>query len=136
MKIVVDTNILLVCISPRSTANWLWQDILSGVFEVYVTTDILLEYSEIIDRNMGTEVAEAALDLLSELPNVHLVQKYYFWQLVETDPDDNKFIDCAIAAGAHYLISNDKHFKELQKYPYFNVQLVRLEEFKALLGKQ
>ncbi len=136
MKIVVDTNILLVCISPRSTANWLWQDILSGAFEVYVTTDILLEYSEIIDRNMGAEVAEAALDLLSELPNVHLVQKYYFWQLIETDPDDNKFVDCAIAAGAHYLVSNDKHFKELQKYPYFNVQLVRLEEFKALLGKE
>ncbi len=99
MKIVVDTNILLVCISPRSTANWLWQDILSGAFEVYVTTDILLEYSEIIDRNMGAEVAEAALDLLSELPNMHLVQKYYFWQLIETDPDDNKFVDCAIAAG-------------------------------------
>ena len=136
MKIVVDTNILLVCISPRSTANWLWQDILSGVFEVYVTTDILLEYNEIIDRNMGTEVAEAALDLLSELPNVHLVQKYYFWQLIESDPDDNKFVDCAIAAGAHYLVSNDNHFKELQKYPYFKVQLVRLEEFKALLGKE
>ena len=136
MKIVVDTNILLVCISPRSTANWLWQDILSGDFEVYVTTDILLEYSEIIDRNMGAEVAEAALDLLSELPNVHLVQKYYFWQLIETDPDDNKFVDCAIAAGAHYLVSNDKHFKELEKYPYFNVQLMRLEEFKALLGKE
>ena len=136
MKIVVDINILLVCISPRSTTNWLWQDILSGVFEVYVTTDILLEYSEIIGRNMGAEVAEAALDLLSELPNVHLVQKYYFWQLVETDPDDNKFIDCAIAAGAHYLVSNDKHFKELEKYPYFNVQLMRLEEFKALLGKE
>ena len=136
MKIVVDTNILLACISPRSTANWLWQDILSGAFEVYVTTDILLEYSEIIDRNMGAEVAEAALDLLSELPNVHLVQKYYFWQLIETDPDDNKFVDCAIAAGAHYLVSNDKHFKELEKYPYFNVQLMRLEEFKALLGKE
>ena len=103
---------------------------------MYVTTDILLEYSEVIDRNMGTEVAEAALDLLSELPNVHLVQKYYFWQLIETDPDDNKFVDCAIAAGAHYLVSNDKHFNELQKYPYFNVQLVRLKEFKTLLDKE
>jgi uncharacterized protein len=134
MKIVVDTNILFVCISPRSSANWLWQDIIAGRFEVYVTTDIVMEYSEIITQSMGKEVAEAALDLLSELPNVHTIQKYYFWQLIEIDPDDNKFIDCAIAAGAHYLVSNDKHLKVIKEYPYFNVQLVKLDEFKALLN--
>lgn len=135
MKIVVDTNILFVCISPRSSAHWLWQDIIAGVFEVYVTTDILLEYSEIIGKSMNAKVSEAAIDLLSELPNVHLVQKYYFWQLVEADPDDNKFVDCAIAAGVQYLISNDKHLAVLKHYPYFNIQLLTYEAFKGLLGK-
>jgi uncharacterized protein len=135
MKIVVDTNILFVCISPRSSAHWLWQDILAGVFEVYVTTDILMEYAEIIGESMNPKVAEAAIDLLSELPNVHLIQKYYFWQLVEADPDDNKFVDCAIAVGANYLISNDKHLAVLKHYPYFNIQVLKYEEFKKLLGK-
>ena len=41
MKVVIDTNILLVCISLRSSTNWIWQDILRGRFDVYVTTDIL-----------------------------------------------------------------------------------------------
>ena len=132
MKIVVDTNILLVSISSRSNSNWIWQDILAGVYQVYVTTDILLEYAEIIERFMGKEVADATLDLISELPNVHLIQKYYFWQLVEDDPDDNKFIDCAIAAGAKYLISNDRHLNVIKKYPYFNIQLVKFKEFEAL----
>ena len=135
MKIVVDTNILLVCISPRSAANWFWQDILAGDFEVYVTTEILFEYDEIIGREMGKEVANAALDLLSELPNVHHIQKYYAWQLIEADPDDDKFADCAIAAGVQYLVSNDKHLSEFQKYPYFKIQWIKLDDFKALLGR-
>lgn len=135
MKVVVDTNILLVSISPRSNAHWLWKALLFGDFEMYVTTDILTEYAEIISREMGKEVAEAALDLLSDLPNVHNVNKFYFWQLVEVDPDDNKFIDCAIAANAEYLVSEDKHLKVIQKYPYFNISLIHLSEFKKILGK-
>ena len=76
-----------------------------------------------------------AIDLLSDLPNVHFVKKYYFWQLIEADPDDNKFVDCAIAAGANFLISNDKHFKVINDYPYFNIQLVKLKEFQSLLER-
>jgi len=133
LKIIVDTNILLVCISPRSSSNWLWQDILLGTFDVYVTTDILLEYQEIITQKMGKEVAELTVDLLSDLPNVHFITKYYFWQLIEADPDDNKFLDCAIAAGANFLVSNDKHFKVIKDYPYFNIQLLSLTEFQSLL---
>ncbi len=53
MKIVVDANVLLVSISPRSANNWLWQAILSGKVDVYLTTDILLEYSEIITEYMS-----------------------------------------------------------------------------------
>ncbi len=135
MKVVIDTNVLLVSISARSEANWLWLALLLGEFDLYVTTDILAEYEEIIGNEMGKAVAEAALDLLSDLPNVYNVTKYYSWQLVEQDPDDNKFVDCAIAAGAEYLVSEDKHLKIIQKYPYFNINLVKLAEFKIVLGK-
>ena len=82
---------------------------------------------------MGREVAEAAVDLLTDLPNVHLIQKYFLWQLVEADPDDNKFIDCSIAAGAQFLVSEDRHLRIIQSYPYFGVELVSLEEFKKKL---
>lgn len=133
MKVVIDTNVLLVCISPRSNAHWLWQSLLSAAFELYVTNDVLHEYSEIIGREMGQEVADAAVDLLTELPNVHLIQKYFLWHLVEADPDDNKFIDCSIAAGAHFLVSEDRHLRVIQKYPYFGVELVSLEVFRDKL---
>lgn len=135
MKVVIDTNVLLVSISPRSDDNWLWQAILLGEIDLYVTTDILAEYAEIIEQQMGKAVADAALDLLSDLENVHNVTKYYSWQLVEIDPDDNKFVDCAIAAGAEYLVSEDKHLRIINQYPYFNITLLKLAEFKLLLGR-
>jgi uncharacterized protein len=135
MKVVVDTNVLLVSISPRSKSNWLWQAILLGEIDMYVTTDILDEYAEIIEQKINKAVSDAVLDLLSDLPNVHNINKYYFWQLVEVDPDDNKFIDCAIAAGAEYLVSEDKHLRVIKQYPYFKITLLKLAEFKILLGK-
>ncbi|MEN9609490.1 MAG: hypothetical protein RLZZ628_304 [Bacteroidota bacterium] len=132
MKVVIDTNVLLVCIPPSSEAHWLWQAIVAGTLDVYVTTDILMEYAEIIGRRANPILAEAVLDLLGELPNVHFTDKYYFWQLIEVDPDDNKFLDCAITAGAHFLVSEDKHFNVVQLYPYFNIKVVKLKEFKEI----
>ena len=134
MKVVVDTNILLVCISPRSAAHWLWQSILAGDFEVCVTTDMLAEYAEIISHKMGQEASEIALDILTDLPNTRFVQKYFTWNLIENDPDDNKFVDCAIAAGAKYLVSEDKHLTILRQYPFLNVEVLTLSKFKEISG--
>jgi len=48
MKLVIDTNIFWVCISRRSSTNWIFQNLLAGEFILCVTTDILDEYVEII----------------------------------------------------------------------------------------
>jgi putative PIN family toxin of toxin-antitoxin system len=133
MRVVIDTNVLLVIISPRSPFNWLWQALLAGSFELGVTTDILDEYHEIITQKMGISVGESVLDLLTELPNIHFIQKYFHWQLIEVDPDDNKFADCAIGVSADFLITHDNHFTILNQYPYFNIKLVSINEMKEYL---
>jgi putative PIN family toxin of toxin-antitoxin system len=120
----------LVAISPRSADYWLFEALLRGDLTLCVTTDILDEYAEIIEQQMNAGIAEMTLDLLLTLPNTLLIHKHYFWQLVEQDPDDNKFIDCAIAAQAQYLVSNDKHLNVLKKYDYFGITLLRLPAFK------
>ena len=93
----------------------------------------MAEYAEIIGREMGQEVADITLDVLTDLPNTILINKYYAWQLIEADPDDNKFVDCAIAASAKYLVSEDKHFKVIRHYPYLNTEVIPLQKFKELL---
>lgn len=134
MKVVLDTNVLLVAISPKSKNRWLFDSLLNGDYTLCVTSDILDEYAEIVERHIGAEIAEMTLDLLLMLPNIQLVHKYFYAQLIEQDPDDNKFVDCAIAASAQYLVSEDRHFQVLNKFGYFGVELLKLDEFKQLLA--
>lgn len=50
-------------------------------------------------------------------------------ELITADPDDNKFVDCAFAVGAEYLVSEDAHFKVLHRIAFPKLNLVTLDEF-------
>ena len=133
MRVVLDTNILLVCFSAKSSLHWIWQGLLENRFTLCVTTDILLEYEEVISRHINLVVASAVLDAITDLPNLQYVTKLVFWQLIDQDPDDNKFVDCAIACNAKYLVSEDKHFKVLSSIPFPKVEVIGVEEFRQQL---
>ena len=66
--------------------------------------------------------------------NVHLVERiYYKWQLVPQDPDDDKFVDCAILADVDYLVTNDLHFKMAKKNPFPAVNIINADDFLRIL---
>lgn len=135
MKIVLDTNILLVSISKRSKYYWVFEAFLSQQYQLIVTTDILHEYEEIIGQHMGKEVANTVLQIIENAPNVQIITRYYKWRLIEQDPDDNKFVDCAIAGNAHYLVSHYRHFKVLETIDFPKVKVVDIISFENLLKK-
>lgn len=135
MKIVLDTNILLVSFSKKSYFYNIWESLLLGKYSLCVTTDILLEYEEIITQQTNYLIAEKVLDAITSLPNLVYVNKYIFWDLIKNDPDDNKFVDCAIACNAKYIVSEDKHFKILKEIPFPKVNVIGVHEFKNLLDK-
>ena len=134
MKVVLDTNVLLIILPERSNDHDLFLALLNGGYEICVTTDILLEYEEVIAQKNGNEIANAALQLLTSLPNVHFIQKYYHWNLISADPDDNKFTDCAIAADAEFLVSDDKHFNVLISLDFPKIQVIAKQRFRERLG--
>lgn len=129
MKIVLDTNVLTVAIARRSLYYPIWQSLRNGSFELLVTTDILEEYEEVIGRDLSPELANVVLEALESLPNIWFIQKYYYWNLITADPDDNKFVDCAVAGGADFLVTNDNHFKILQSIPFPKVTVISAEKF-------
>ena len=134
MKVVIDTNVLLVILPERSKDHDLFLALLNGLYDVYVTQDILLEYEEIFAAKNGQTIARAAIELLASLPNVHFIRKYFYWNLIAADADDNKFTDCAIAADAAYLVSDDKHFNVLKTIDFPKVNLIGKEAFRKLLN--
>ena len=66
-------------------------------------------------------------------PFVELITPYYHFQLIEADPDDNKFVDCAIAAGARYIVTNDRHYNVLKEISFPHVDVITLADFSELM---
>jgi len=134
MKVVIDTNILLVSISPTSKYRWIFDGFLSENYTLCVTTDILMEYEEILGNHMSPNFATTILQIIENAPNVELITRYYHWNLITADADDNKFVDCAIAANAKFLVTHDKHFKVLSEVDFPKVNVIDAEKFKEELA--
>jgi len=133
MRIVLDTNVLSVAISRRSKFYPIWQAVRNGDFDLLVTQDMLDEYAEVVADDLSPEVSQNVMDALETLPNVIPVHKYYFWNLITADPDDDKFVDCAVAGGADYVVTDDKHFKVLKTIPFPKVMVLSSEEFLEMI---
>lgn len=133
MTVVLDCNILVMCLTSRSPYHNIYQSLITDKFNLAITTDIILEYEEIIEQKYGTPTANAFIALLNELPNVHFITTYYRWQLIPADPDDNKYCDCAIASQADYIVTEDKHFDSLQHISFPALHTISIEEFSSSL---
>ncbi len=133
LLIVLDTNVLLVSVSSRSKYHWLFQALLNSKFQIAVTQDILLEYEEIITQHWNSEVAVNVIRAITELPNVVFTPVYFQLQLIPSDADDNKFVDCAFAANADYIITHDRHFNVLKSIPFPRIPLMDIHQFKLRL---
>lgn len=133
MKLVIDCNILVICLTSRSPYHHIYKALVTGKFQLAVTNEILLEYEEIIEQKYGSATANAFITLLVELPNVHLFTTYYHWQLIIADPDDNKYCDCAIASQADYIVTEDRHFDGLKKIPFPKITTINIDDFSDLI---
>lgn len=118
-RIVLDTNCLLVFISKYGEAYPVWRAFLEGRYTLCVSTEILEEYEEIIASMTTPDVARNVVNAILKRRNVERIDPYFHWKLITADPDDNKFVDCAFAAGATYIVSDDSHFDVLRHY-YFS----------------
>lgn len=83
---------------------------------------------------MGEQVASKVVQQLEESPYVEHQHVYYHWRLIEADPDDNKFVDCALAGSADYIVTHDRHFDELLRIDFPKVALLTAAEFQSQLA--
>jgi putative PIN family toxin of toxin-antitoxin system len=133
LKVVLDTNVVLRCISRRSSHAEVLEKLFKGIYELWLTNDILLEYEEKISENFSKETAELFIGALMLLPNVKKTDVYYHLQLIDNDKDDNKFSDCAFSANVHYIVTNDKHFNILKSVRFPVLNIITLEDFRELI---
>ena len=136
MRIVLDTNCLIQSIPKRSPFRAVWDSILSGENILCVSNDIIEEYMEILQKLTDKRTAALVVKTIIENPFVEFITPYYQFHLIQADPDDNKFVDCAIAAVARYVVTNDHHFDVLRlKNTFPMVDVINLKDFMELIRK-
>lgn len=128
-RIVIDTNCLLAILPTHSSYHQVWADFLEGKLEICVSTEVLFEYEEILSEKSSPYFADIIIKTLINRSNLVRVSPTWHFNLIDADPDDNKFVDCAVCGQAEYLVSNDRHYQVLKTVNFPQLNLVKLQDF-------
>ena len=132
-RVVLDTNCLIASLSKRGKYFQVWKDLHAGKYVLCVSDEILNEYEEIISIKVNARIAANVVQTLLNSSFVLLVNPYYRFNLIEQDKDDNKFVDCAIAANAKYVVSEDHHLSVLKTIDFPKVDVIGIDLFLNIL---
>ena len=131
--IVLDTNCLLQALPSSSPFHKIWTEVLDGHICLCVNTDILEEYEEVLALKTTPEIARNIVDAIAHLSTTIFQNTYVHFELLPADSDDNKFVDCAVASDAEYIVTNDKHFNPLKTIPWPKVEIIKIVDFIKLI---
>ena len=123
IDIVLDANCLISSFSKRRNYFNVWRGLHSDKYILYVSNEILEEYEE-MSMKINALIASNVIQALLNSPYMSLIDTHYHFHLIHADKDDNKFVDCAIAAGADYLVSNDAHFLVLSTVSFPKLSVI------------
>jgi putative PIN family toxin of toxin-antitoxin system len=130
---ILDTNVLLLSVSRRTRYKYILDRLFDGVFEIALSTEILFEYEEKLRQFYDKEISDAIIAAFNLLPNIRKVEPDFNLLLIKDDADDNKFVDCAFAANANGIVTNDKHFRVLRNTPFPRINVINIDQFMELL---
>ena len=119
MRVVVDTNVFISSLlntegNPRKVIDlWRFEKI-----TLCLSKQILAEYFEVLGRfGMSEEPeGEKLVQLFQKRYNQVFLPSVPAISAIAEDPADNKFIECAVAADAKYIISGDRHLLNLKVF--------------------
>jgi putative PIN family toxin of toxin-antitoxin system len=117
LRLVIDTNILVsAALKPHGLQRTVFLVAITKPARLYVTEAILAEYREVLARpelKIRKGLRQQLLQLIKN--HARLVTPVRALHLAR-DPDDNKFLECADAARADYLVTgNQRHFPRFWK---------------------
>lgn len=132
-RIVLDTNSLVQSLPSKSRYHKIWESFLDGTNELCVSGEILNEYEKILERLAGKDVAKLTIEVILNNPFTRFFTPHYHFNLIESDPDDNKFVDCTVIANAKFIVTEDKHFDVLKRCSFLKIDVIGLDGFLQLL---
>jgi putative PIN family toxin of toxin-antitoxin system len=127
LLVVFDTNVLFSGLGWQGSPYFCLQMARAGNIKSVTCLEILSEFNEKLKSKMGLTTAEAARAVAEILSFSELVKIENKLQVVPSDPDDNKVVECAYVAKADFIVSGDRHLLELENYQ--GIPILRANSF-------
>lgn len=127
MKIVIDTNVVISGLFFGGKPGEIIKAIVNSKIKACATTEIIDEYSEIVERMILKKHGKINVNLLLPLVNSFEIIRRKSNIKISRDPDDDKFIECAIDGKALYIVSGDEDLLEIKKYG--KIKIITVKEF-------
>lgn len=133
MKAVLDTNVFISGIFWKGDSNKIILAWRQKKFTLVFSFPIIEELRQTLKTfkiGMSKEMTEEWASMIIE--NSIIVKPLPKPNIVKDDPDDNKFIECAAAGQAEYIVTQDKHLLKIGEYENINI-IPPLEFLKILI---
>lgn len=121
MKIVLDNNVFISATFWHGPPHQILQLAEAKKLKIYATSEILDELFGVLKRKKFDYLFEEGRTSREEVFQkwgkiVYLCQPSIKVEGIVDDPKDNKFLSCALACGANFIISGDKHLLDLKEF--------------------
>ena len=135
-RIIIDSNVILSALrSKKGASHRLLQLIDAGKFEFAISVPIILEYEDVIKRQLDALVfsEEEINAILGYICSIGIQTEIYFlWRPSSKDEGDAKIIEAAVAAGCDTIVTfNSRNFLEARS---FGIAVIPPKEFLLEIG--
>jgi len=117
MKIVLDANVFISSFFWGGNPKIVLERVIANLDELFITKEILDEIETVISRpkfHVGQEQIKFIMKSIDEISNIVITKNHKV--KISRDNTDNKYLECAVNAGAEYIISGDIHLLEIKEY--------------------
>ncbi len=117
LKFVLDTNVLVSALISTRGNPALLLDKAGESYTLFISKDILKESEAVISRDKFDFTDEEINTIIEAVVSFsEVVNPAIKLDVIKSDPDDNKILECAVACGASCIVSGDRHLLELKEY--------------------
>lgn len=127
MRVVIDTNVVISGTFFGGKPREILEAVVDGRIAAFATPEIVDEYQEVIEEMISRKQGHLSRDILAPFEAELSFVKPQSKVEICRDPDDNKFLGCAIDAHAIHIVSGDKDLLTLGKFE--GVEIVTASEF-------
>ena len=132
MRLTADTNFLISAIQwDNSIAHKLLIKLLEKNIEIFITKEIMKEFSKVLKRDFRYSPEEIIKIIEKIILFVSFIETTSKIDVVKEDIDDNKILECAIDSNSEYTLTYDKHLLKLKEFQ--GIKIIKPDELLFIL---